>query len=188
MSMKSRAIPRTPSPIYSEIRQGKPFARPEAELAVVLLRTGDVMHHSIDRALAPWGLSNEQYNALRILRGAGEAGHPTLEISRRLISRSPNITRLLDKLIDKGFARRDREAEDRRQAVVRITRPGMKLAAECDRAIDAVLAKLRCLSPAEMRLAVGLLDRVRTSVAITTVQEGLRAEKSRPTDPRSKEQ
>ena len=165
------------SRIYSEIRQGKPFGRPEPELVVVLLRTGDVLHHGIDRALAPRGLSNEQYNALRILRGAGEGGHPTLEISARLISRSPNITRLLDKLIAKGLARRDRDARDRRQAVIRITPKGLKVASGCDQAIEGVLAKLRCLSAAEMRVAVGLLDRVRDAVAVTTVQEGLRAER-----------
>ena len=164
------------SNIYAEIRQGKPFARPEPELAVVLLRTGDVLHHSIDRALSPHGVTNEQYNALRILRGAGEEGQPTLEIARRLISRSPNITRLVDKLIEKGLARRDRSAQDRRQAVVRITPAGLKLTAQCDRAIDSVLGKLRCLSDAEMKTAVGLLDRIRGAVAVSTVQESLRAE------------
>src|SRR5262245_37608673 len=127
MGMKSQE-----SKIYGEIRQKRPFARPEHELAVVLLRTGDVLHHSVDRALAPWGLSNEQYNALRILRGAGEAGHPTLEISRRLVSRSPNITRLLDKLIAKGLARRERDAADRRQAVIHITPKGSELLGRCD--------------------------------------------------------
>lgn len=172
MDMKARGA----STIYAEIRQTAPFPRPEAELAVVLLRTGDVLHHSIDRALAPRGLSNEQFNALRILRGAGEAGHPTLEISRRLISRSPNITRLLDKLIAKGLARRDRDPRDRRQAVIRITPRGRTVLSECDRAVDGVLAKLRCLSAAEMKAAVSLLDRVREAVQVTTVQESLRSE------------
>ena len=177
MSMSSKEMKRPASRIYSEIRQSKPFERPEHELGVVILRTGDVLHHSIDRALAPWGLSNEQYNALRILRGAGESGHPTLEISRRLISRSPNITRLLDKLIEKGFAQRRRDSEDRRQAVIYITAQGAKLTAECDKAIDAVLKKLCCLSQAEMKLVVGLFDRVREAVAVTTVREGLFSEK-----------
>ena len=153
--MKSKNITKPESRIYAEIRQGTPFKRPEPELAVGLLRTGDVLHHSLDRALAPFGLSNEQFNALRILRGAGEAGHPTLENSRRLISRSPNMTRLVDKLIDKGLARRDRDAHDRRQAVVRITPKGLKRTRDCDRALESVLAKLRCLSPDEMKRAVG---------------------------------
>ena len=60
------------STVYDEIRQERPFDRPERELAVVLLRTGDVFHHSLTRALAPFDLSTEQYNALRILKGAGD--------------------------------------------------------------------------------------------------------------------
>ena len=178
MEMKSTRGKPPASRIYAEIRQGKPFRRPEPELAVVLLRTGDVLHHSLSRALAPQGVSHEQYNALRILRGAAEEGHPTLEISRRLVSRSPNITRLVDKLVAKGLARRDRNADDRRQAVVRITPAGLKVTAEGDRAIESVLAKLRRLSAAEMKAAVGLLDRIREAVAVTTVQESLRSEDS----------
>jgi len=177
MSMKAGGR-KAGSRIYEEIRQGKPFARSEQELAVVILRTGDVFLHRVNRALAPSGLSNEQFNALRILRGAGEAGHPTLEISRRLISRSPNITRLLDKLIDKGLARRDRDSEDRRQALIRITPKGREILERCDKAVDAVLAKLRCLSDAEMKVAVELLDRVRGAVVVSTVSEGQRARKS----------
>jgi DNA-binding MarR family transcriptional regulator len=166
----------TKSRIYAEIRQAAPFDRSERELAVVLLRTGDVLPHSIGRALAPWDLSNEQYNALRILRGAGDRGHPTLEVSRRLISRSPNITRLLDKLIEKGLARRDRDAEDRRQAVIRITAEGRGLLDRCDAAVDAVLAKLRALTASEIKEAVGFLDRLREAVAVTTVREGLESQ------------
>ncbi|MBI3857798.1 MAG: MarR family transcriptional regulator, partial [Planctomycetes bacterium] len=101
--MKSKDMTKRASTIYGELGQVRPFDRAERELAVVILRTGDVLHHSVSRALAPWGLSNEQYNALRILRGAGEEGRPTLDISTRLISRSPNITRLLDKIIAKGL-------------------------------------------------------------------------------------
>ena len=163
--------------IYSEIRQEKPFARPEAELAVTLLRTGDVFHHGVDRAVAPFGISHEQYNALRILRGAAERGHPTLEISRRLVSRSPNITRLLDKLVDKGYARRERGTEDRRQAMMRITPAGLELLRRADKAVDAVLAKLGCLGRKEMKLLVELLDRVREAVEVATVWEGLQGER-----------
>jgi DNA-binding MarR family transcriptional regulator len=159
--------------IYSEIQQSKVFALPERELAVTLLRTGDALHHSVDRAVSPSGISHEQYNALRILRGAGEAGHPTLDISRRMVSRSPNITRLLDKLIDKGLARRDRGKEDRRQALVKITPQGLDLLVECDKAVHAVVHKLSCLSKSETKLLVDLLDRVREAVVVTTAQEEL---------------
>lgn len=161
------------STIYAEIRQERVFDRPEAELAVVLLRTGDVLQHGIERVLAPFGISHAQFNALRILRGAGKAGHPTLEISRRLVSRSPNITRLLDKLIDKGLARRSRDEVDRRRAIVHITREGEALLGRCDREVDAILRKLRCLQGPEMERLVGFLDRVRSAVAVPTVREEL---------------
>ena len=178
-------IKKARSRIYAELRQQHVFDHPERELAVVLLRTGDVLHHSIGRSLAPWELSNEQYNALRILRGAGEKGHPTLEVLRRLISRSPNITRLLDKLIEKDLVRRDRDAADRRQAVVRITPKGEQLLKECDKAVDAVIAKLGCLTSAELKVAVGLLDRVREAVEVTTVREELLGETPKEYERRS---
>lgn len=176
--MKAKDTNKGASSIYAELGQSRPFDQVERELAVVILRTGDVLHHSISRALAPWDLSNEQYNALRILRGAGDEGRPTLDISTRLISRSPNITRLLDKLIAKGLARRDRDARDRRQAVVRITPEGKELLGRCDGAVDAVLGKFHALSAAEMRLAVRALDRLRRAVAVTTVSEELRGRKT----------
>ena len=164
----------TKSSLYQEIRQDKPFAKPEYELAVALLRTGDVLHHAVGRALAPFDLSNEQFNALRILRGAGERGHPTLEISRRLISRAPNITRLLDKLIEKKLATRERDSADRRQAFVRITADGLALLKKADRAVEAVMDKLTALGGPELRQASALLDRVRAAVAVSTVAEELR--------------
>jgi DNA-binding MarR family transcriptional regulator len=182
MHMKSKDIKIGVSTIYAELSQTKPFAQLERELAVVILRTGDVLHHSLGRALAPFGLSNEQYNVLRILRGAGEEGHPTLRLSGRLISRSPNITRLLDKLIGKRLVRRDRDAEDRRQAVVRITAAGKELLATVDASVDAVIEKIRVVSADEMRQAVDVLDRVRGAIAVTTVSEELRTRKSTESD------
>ena len=183
MDTISTAMKTTPSRIYGEIRQGRPFRLPQQELAVGVLRTGDVLHHSIDRALAPCGVSNEQYNALRILRGVGADGHPTLEIARRLISRSANITRLVDKLVDKGLARRDRDADDRRQAVIRITPAGERVLARGDAAVNALLARLGALRPAEIRAAVRLLDRIREAVEVTTVREQLESGASPDPDP-----
>lgn len=171
--MKGPRRSRPVSRIYSEIRQTRPFERVDQELAVALIRTGDVFQHGVARALAPLGVSHEQYNALRILRGAGEEGHPTLEISRRLISRSPNITRLLDKLIEKDLARRDRNDEDRRRAIVRITPAGREFLKKCDRVVDGAVGKLGCLSRKESILLIGFLDRIREAVAVPTVMEGV---------------
>ena len=87
-------------------------------MAVTLMRTSDVLHHAVEHALRPWGVSPEQYNVLRILQSAGAEGLPTLEIADRMIARAPNVTRLIDKMIEKGLARRERCGLDRR--VVRI--------------------------------------------------------------------
>src|SRR5690349_17277825 len=108
----SSASPAAMARIYDEIKQSKPFRVRGQEAHVSILRTADVLGHAVERAISPFGLSLEQYNVLRILRGAGDSGLPTLEIAARMISRSPNITRLLDKLIDKGLARRARSEED----------------------------------------------------------------------------
>src|SRR5579863_2804169 len=92
--------------IYDELKQAKRFARPQQEAAVALLRTADVHRARIEAALLPHGISPEQYNALRILRGAPEHRLPTLEIASRMIARAPNITRLIDKLVQKKLVSR----------------------------------------------------------------------------------
>ena len=100
--------------VSDEIKQERPFDRPEREVAVTLLRTGEVLRHAVESVLRPWDVSPEQYNVLRILHGAKEGGHPALEIARRMIARSPNITRMIDKMVAKGLTNRERVDSDRR--------------------------------------------------------------------------
>lgn len=170
-AMAGRRAPRTT--LYAEIRQSVPFDRPERTLAVALLRTTDVLRHSLERALAKWRVSPEQYNVLRILRGAGDAGHPTLEIGRRTIARSPNVTRLVDKLVARRLAARTRGETDRRLAMVRLTPRGREVLAELDAAVDGVLSRLRGPGASEVARIVRALDSVREDVAVNTVREEL---------------
>jgi len=158
--------------VSAEIRQTRPFDRPEREVAVTLLRTGDVMRHAIESALRPWGVSPEQYNVLRILRGAPD-GLPTLEIAERMVARSPNITRLIDKMAAKGFAERHAVDNDRRVIRISVTERGRGLLAELDQGVEATLAKLAALPPARLRSLVKLLDAVRQHLAVPTVREGM---------------
>ncbi len=157
--------------IAGEIGQTKPFGRLEQEVAVTLLRTGDVLRHAIEAALRPRGVSPEQYNVLRILRSARDKGHPTLEIAQRMISRSPNITRMIDKLIAKGLARRERAEDDRRVVRIRITPKGLEVLARADKAAEGVLDKIGCLKDRQMESLVDLLDCVREHLAVRTVRE-----------------
>ncbi len=157
--------------IYDEIKQSKPFAVRGQEATVTILRTADVLKHAVERAMAPFGISHEQFNALRILRGAGERGLPTLEIANRMISRSPNITRLLDKLIAKKLARRIRSKDDRRVVVISITTEGATLLDSLNRAVDELFERFPNLSKAEMQALLDVLDEIREHLAVKTAKE-----------------
>lgn len=157
--------------IYEEIKQKKPLRTPGQVAAITIFRTADVVRHAVERSLSPFGLSNEQYNVLRILRGAGDSGLPTLEISNRMLSRSPNITRLIDRLIAKRLARRTRPKEDRRVVMVSLTPQGLELLAHLDPVVDNVFDTFPPTTTAEMEMLIDVLDRVRERMAVKTAAE-----------------
>jgi DNA-binding MarR family transcriptional regulator len=104
----------------------------------------------------------QQYNVLRILRGAGPAGLPTLTIVERMMERTPGITALLDRLEAKGLVERDHGLEDRRQILRRITRKGLDLLTSLDRPLDRMDDQVvGCLDDDETARLIELLDRVR---------------------------
>jgi DNA-binding MarR family transcriptional regulator len=148
--------------ILREIRQTRPFPSLEAEAAVNLVRTTDVLLRGMEAALKPWGLSVEQFNVLRILRGAGSAGLPCGEIAARMVTRDPDITRLLDRLEARGLIGRTRSTKDRRVVVSHIRPTGRKILAAVDGPLE--VANLRRLSPLgrkRLRQLVTLLEAVR---------------------------
>src|SRR2546422_5553103 len=125
-------VPRAPSSLQTELRQSRPFASPEAEAAVALLRTADVVRRRVAQVIEPVGVTLQQYNVLRILRGAGPEGLPTLEIGARLIEQTPGTTRLVDCLERQGMVAREREREDWRVVRCRITPVGLRLLERLD--------------------------------------------------------
>lgn len=124
------------SSLQSEIRQTRPFVSRAQEAAVAILKTADAVRRQISETLEPYGITPQQYNVLRILRGAGESGLPTLEIAVRMIERAPGITGLLDRLEAKEMIRRDRKSGDRRCVVCRITGSGLELLVRLDGPVD----------------------------------------------------
>ncbi|MGH9516769.1 MAG: MarR family winged helix-turn-helix transcriptional regulator [Terriglobales bacterium] len=100
-----------------------------------LQRTADVLARRIGHVLKDVDLSSNQYNVLRILRGAAE-GLPCGEIGNRMITRDPDITRLLDRLEKRELISRCRESKDRRMVLTRITSAGLKLLAELDEPVE----------------------------------------------------
>src|SRR5229473_5817955 len=113
--------------VLEEIRQRRPFPSVAHEAIVALLRTADLVRRQVATLVEPHGITPQQYNVLRILRGAGEKGLPTLEIAERMIEQTPGITRLIDRLQTKNLVARERCLTDRRQVFCRITPAGLSL-------------------------------------------------------------
>jgi DNA-binding MarR family transcriptional regulator len=150
------------SAIQREIHQSKPFRTRSQEGVVALLRTADVVRRYIGRVLEPYGVTTQQFNVLRILRGAGPEGLPTLAISERMIEEAPGITRLLDRLEAKGLVRRERCPEDRRQVLCYANPTGLELLGRIDGAMnDADEQGLGMLSDEDKAELIRLLDAVR---------------------------
>src|SRR6185295_380184 len=149
--------------IYDELKQSKKFADPRQEAAIALLRTADVLRGRIEAALLPHGVSPEQYNVLRILRGAPAHSLPTLEIASRMITRAPNITRLIDKLVQKKLVSRCDHDHDRRVVVVRISPKCLELVNGISADVDDLDAKgLASLTKAQVESLIEILDAVRS--------------------------
>jgi MarR family transcriptional regulator, organic hydroperoxide resistance regulator len=150
------------SPLRSEIKQTKPFSSLEEETAVALARTTDQVARRFDGVLKQHGLTGTQYNVLRILRGAGKAGLPCSELGERMISRDPDITRLLDRMERAGLCNRARDQKDRRVILVKISDKGLKTVNQLDQPITELnRAMLGHMGKGRLRSLLDLLDAVR---------------------------
>ncbi len=155
----------------------------EGQAFLALLRSADSLLRQAEELLKGAGLSHTQYNVLRILRGAereprGKAGRaskdgglPCGEIAARMITRDPDITRLLDRLEARGLVARSRQKQDRRVVQARITPAGMKLLRELDAPVEALhKQQLRGMQAGHLQTLLQLLDEVRAaSSAITSI-------------------
>jgi DNA-binding MarR family transcriptional regulator len=136
------------------------------EATVALLRTASVVNRRLARVLEPWELSTAQYNALRIVRGAGSAGIATCTIRERMIEEGTTITRLVDKLEEAGLIERERSVPDRRQVICRATAAGLALLAELDAVADeADEEMMRALDERQLEDFVEMLDAIRATNA-----------------------
>jgi len=154
--------PKAPT-VREAIRQAKPFQSRRQEGVLALLLTGEAVRWRLAQRLSSRGeLTLQQYNVLRILRGAGPQGLPTLAIVERMIENTPGITRLLDRLEAKKLVARVRSAEDRRQVLCRITERGLEALAALDPTMDEFdQAALGPLTATEVATLIRLLNKVR---------------------------
>ena len=151
-----------PVTLRDEIRQPRPFASLEQEAYLNIVRTANALDNGLERLFRPAGVTLRQYNVLRILRGAEPDGLCRGELGERMISRMPDVTRLLDRMQRLTLVRRVRATADRRQVRTHITAQGRRVLASHD---DAVLAehahRVGHLTQRELRSLVELLTKVR---------------------------
>lgn len=148
--------------LQAEIKQTRPFDSLESEAYLNVLRTADALMRKEVEALRAWGLSRTQYNALRILRGAGDDGVTCGELSERMITRDPDVTRLIDRLESRGLLHRVRSERDRRVVRNCITPTGLDLLAQLDEPARAwSKEQLGHLSEQQLRDLIALLEAAR---------------------------
>ena len=116
----------------NETKQTGSIGGREEEVYLDMLRTVERLSRGVVETLIRADLTPTQYNALRILRGAGDAGASCTEVSERMVTKDSDVTRLLDRLEAQKLISREREAKDRRRVVARITDEGLRVLAELD--------------------------------------------------------
>ena len=150
--------------LREELRQSRPFASPSHEAHLSIMRTAAVLQDWLDLTLRPYGITAAQYNVLRILRGSPE-GLCRNDVRDRMLTRMPDVTRLLDRMEDADLIWRARGTEDRRLVTTRLTAEGRRLVDELDPVLDAEHRRIMGgLDDEEHRTLVALLRRIRESV------------------------
>jgi DNA-binding MarR family transcriptional regulator len=148
--------------LQKAIGQRRPFRSLEAEAFLNIEHTADALMRGMAELLKDADLSPTQYNVLRILRGAGPGGLACGEIADRMITRDPDITRLLDRLARRGLVERMRDGRDRRVVTATITGDGSTLLGRLDEPVEQLHARqLSHLGERSLTRLVGLLEKVR---------------------------
>jgi DNA-binding MarR family transcriptional regulator len=149
--------------LQDELKQIRPFRTLEEEVLVGLARTADALQRGFVGVFKPAGLSATKYNVLRILRGAGGPGLSCGDIAERMVTRDPDLTRLLDRLEARHLVSRARDGEDRRVVTTRITQAGLKLLEDLEPALAGEQRRLLGhMGDKRLRALADLLDEVRT--------------------------
>ncbi len=145
-------------PIRERLQQRR-FPTLADEAVVSVLVAAEHFTQAVQPIWERHGVTADQYNVLRILRGVHPGGHPRHEIARRMIHRAPDVTRMLDRLAAQGLVRRIRNPEDRRESVATITAAGIALLARLDPEVHAAQRDFTAtLTAPELRRLVRLCD------------------------------
>ena len=152
--------------LQSEIKQATPIPTLEEEAYLNVQRTANVLLQQLADRLKPHDLTPTQYNVLRILRGAGEKGLTAGDVGDRMITRDPDVTRLLDRLEARGLAERWRCTDDRRVVWTRITAAGRAAIAPLDSVVPEMhLSSLGHIGRERLATLVELLEAAREAAS-----------------------
>ena len=153
---------RTLASLKSELKQSRSFESPEQEAYLNLQRTTSLLGAPFLKLMKEHGLSLPLYNILRILRGQRGGGLACSHISERMVTRDPDVTRLVDKLEKSDLVKRERSTTDRRVVLISITRKGLNLLAKLDKPLlDLHIETLGHLTRAELKELNRLLVKAR---------------------------
>lgn len=147
----------------SDLIQQDAFASLEQEALLNILATASWISGEMTAAMAPHGVTQAQYNVLRILRGGHPERYACSEIGERLLDRTPDVTRLLVRLEARGLIKRERAEHDRRVVEVRITPEGLDVLNRLDKPVSETIKRLgRHLTDDQLAQLSGLLETLRT--------------------------
>ncbi len=148
-------------PLQDDIKQTRPFASTAQEATISIVRTAHIIRRRFEAAAERDGITAQQYNVLRILRGA-RGPLPTMEIAERMIEPTPGITRLVNSLEQRDLLRREQWPGDRRQVLCQITPAGLRLLDQLEAIMNELDERMvQTLSEDELKTLISLLERIR---------------------------
>ena len=154
------------SSLATTLKQNRSFVSLEQEVYLSILRTASELSYAVDQFFRPFDITPSQYNVLRILRGAGTGGLCRNEISERMVTATPDMTRLLDRMEKSGWVTRERAVEDRRQVSTHITKSGMELLARLERPTgDFVTPLFAGAKISDLKTVLKVNDQIRTKLS-----------------------
>lgn len=143
------------------IKQTKPFKSEFQKLIVNIQVTASWLNSNFALMLKPFGISPHQYNVLRILKGKFPEGYCNQEITERMIDKSSNSTRIVDKLVEKKLISRVEHKTDRRLVDIKITKKGLDLIEKIDSTPNAIRSMAKTFNGEKAKLLNEWLDELR---------------------------
>jgi DNA-binding MarR family transcriptional regulator len=154
------------SSLATALKQTRPFVSLEQEVYLSILRTASELSYAVDQYFRPFDITPSQYNVLRILRGAGSDGLCRNEISDRMVTATPDMSRLLDRMEKAGWVTRERAADDRRQVSTHITNSGTELLTKLEAPTrDFVMRLFDGVPVSDLKTILKVNDQIRTKLS-----------------------